>query len=105
MKNDTDEITGAGNTGQESAATGRELSLAPLSGAEAALHQPAVEPWPEPVNGALLDSLRALSQRFIVLPQWTPEMLALWGDGAPSLTNLLGSHIHSNGSPLERKKG
>lgn len=38
-----------------------------------------IEPWPEPVNGpALLDSLAQLIKRFVVLPQWAPETLALW---------------------------
>jgi putative DNA primase/helicase len=38
-----------------------------------------VLPWPEPVNGqALLDSLRSTVTRFVVLPVWAPETLALW---------------------------
>ncbi len=43
------------------------------------LDLPAPEPWPEPVDGcALLDSLAAQLRRFVVLPQWVPETLALW---------------------------
>src|SRR6266853_5040081 len=38
-----------------------------------------IEPWPEPVDGsALLDSLAQLIKRFVVLPKWAPETLALW---------------------------
>ncbi len=39
----------------------------------------AVRPWPEPVEGqALLDSLAQTLRRFVVLPKWAPETLALW---------------------------
>lgn len=35
--------------------------------------------WPEPVDGkALLDELVHLLKRFVVLPKWAPEALALW---------------------------
>jgi Protein of unknown function (DUF3631) len=38
-----------------------------------------IEPWPEPVDGsALLTALAELIKRFVVLPQWAPETLALW---------------------------
>lgn len=38
-----------------------------------------VEPWPEPVQGAaLLDELAAVFNRFVVLPKWSAETLALW---------------------------
>jgi putative DNA primase/helicase len=38
-----------------------------------------VEPWPEPVDGRiLLNELRDYLKRFIVLPQWAAETLALW---------------------------
>src|SRR5436189_2834207 len=38
-----------------------------------------IEPWPEPVNGsALLDALAQVIKRFVVLPQWAAETLALW---------------------------
>src|ERR1043166_3422676 len=38
-----------------------------------------IEPWPEPVDGsALLNTLAELIKRFVVLPQWAPETLALW---------------------------
>ena len=44
-----------------------ELNLAP------------VEPWPEPVDGGvLLQELRQLFSRFVVLPEWAAETLALW---------------------------
>jgi len=38
-----------------------------------------VEPWHEPVNGAeLLDELAATVRRFVVLPNWGTEAMALW---------------------------
>jgi hypothetical protein len=43
------------------------------------LELPEVEPWPEPVDGAaLLNDLRQVFARFVVLPKWTGEALALW---------------------------
>jgi putative DNA primase/helicase len=39
----------------------------------------AVEPWSEPVDGgALLDGMAGMVKRFVVLPKWGPEALALW---------------------------
>jgi hypothetical protein len=39
---------------------------------------PRVEPWPEPVDGCrLLDEIVATLTRFVVLPRWAPETLAL----------------------------
>ena len=39
----------------------------------------AVEPWPEPVDGeALLDELEQVMRRFVVLPKYGAETLALW---------------------------
>jgi hypothetical protein len=39
----------------------------------------AVEPWPEAVDGkALLDELEATLTRFVVLPEWAAETLALF---------------------------
>jgi hypothetical protein len=44
-----------------------------------ALKLPTVEPWPEAVDGkALLDNLVRALNRFVVLPKWAPEALALW---------------------------
>jgi len=38
-----------------------------------------VDPWSEPVNGAdLLDTLREMAQRFLVLPRHADDLLALW---------------------------
>ena len=38
-----------------------------------------VEPWAEPVDGsALLDELRQVLRRYVVLPTMAPETLALW---------------------------
>lgn len=38
-----------------------------------------VEPWPEPVDGAaLLNDLAGLVRRFLILPKWAEEALALW---------------------------
>jgi putative DNA primase/helicase len=43
------------------------------------LELPEVKPWPEAVNGAeLLDRLELLLKRFVVLPEWAAETLALW---------------------------
>lgn len=39
----------------------------------------AVEPWPEPVNGAeLLDGLVKRLRRFVVFSKWVGELFALW---------------------------
>jgi len=41
-------------------------------------HRP-IEQWPEPVDGRLLlDALVAVLKRFVVLPKWAAETLALW---------------------------
>jgi putative DNA primase/helicase len=38
-----------------------------------------MEPWPDPIDGsALLDDFCALLRRFVVLPKWAGETLALW---------------------------
>src|SRR4051812_49184632 len=38
-----------------------------------------VEPWTEPVNGnALLNELKEVIQRYVVLPKWGAETVALW---------------------------
>jgi len=38
-----------------------------------------IEPWGDTVNGAtLLDELREVFRRFVVLPKWGAEMFALW---------------------------
>jgi len=43
------------------------------------LELPEVEPWPEAVSGAaLLEELELLLGRFVVLPKWGAETLALW---------------------------
>ena len=43
------------------------------------LKLPKVEPWPEAVDGrVLLDELKAALERFVVLPKWAAETLALW---------------------------
>src|SRR2546423_15461633 len=40
---------------------------------------PDLEPWPEPVDGAmLLDQVSGIVRRVVVLPQWAPEALSLW---------------------------
>jgi len=44
-----------------------------------ALRENRDEPWPEPVDGkTLLDALCRVLGRFVVLPRWAKEMLALW---------------------------
>jgi putative DNA primase/helicase len=43
------------------------------------LELPVVEPWPEPVDGkALLDELARLLNRFVILPIWAADTIALW---------------------------
>jgi len=43
------------------------------------LELPVVEPWPERVDGhLLLDDLARVFDRFVVLPKWGREALALW---------------------------
>src|SRR6266478_6604886 len=43
------------------------------------IHQPSSALWPEPVDGRLLlDELARLLRRFLVLPKWGAETLALW---------------------------
>jgi len=43
------------------------------------LHTPQVMPWEEAVDGAgLLDELAGLLKRYVVLPKWAAETLALW---------------------------
>src|SRR5437773_50973 len=46
---------------------------------QSSLNLPAVIPWPEPVDGKLLlDILAAIFTRFVILPKWAAETLALW---------------------------
>ena len=43
------------------------------------LQLPEIEPWPEPINGELLlNEMLAIINRFVVLPNWAGETLALW---------------------------
>jgi len=60
--------------------TNRTLTREELAGAHhSVLELPEVEPWPEPVSGAaLLDELEGVLRRFVVLPKWAAETLALW---------------------------
>src|SRR4249920_60018 len=38
-----------------------------------------VQPWEQPVDGTLLlNEIAAVLRRFVVLPKWAPEALALW---------------------------
>ena len=38
-----------------------------------------VEPWSEPVDGALLlNEIAGILRRFVILPKWGSEALALW---------------------------
>src|SRR3954449_3755829 len=54
---------------------GREL----VGGGGSVLAIEEVTPWPEPVEGAaLLDELAGTLRRFIILPKWAAETLALW---------------------------
>jgi len=58
----------------------RTLKREELAGmGHSVLQLPEVEPWPEPVSGpVLLDELEGLLRRFVVLPKWGAETLALW---------------------------
>jgi len=58
----------------------RTLKREELAGmGHSVLGMPEVEPWPEAVSGAiLLDELERLLRRFVVLPGWGAETLALW---------------------------
>ena len=43
------------------------------------LELPAIEPWPTPVDGAaLLDDIRNSVRKYLVLPEGSAEILALW---------------------------
>src|SRR4051812_13971004 len=43
------------------------------------LELPVVEPWSEAVEGRLLlDELAGLLNRFVVLPSWAADTIALW---------------------------
>src|SRR3989441_13112480 len=45
----------------------------------ASVELPAVEPWPEPVDGKeLLDAIMRELQRFVVFPKWAAVTFALW---------------------------
>ena len=51
----------------------------PTFGRPALLELREVVPWPEPVDGKLLlDALVHVLRRFVVLPNWGAETLALW---------------------------
>ena len=46
---------------------------------QSAMNLPPVEPWPHPVDGrTLLDALMRLLMRFVILPKWAAQTLALW---------------------------
>jgi hypothetical protein len=48
-----------------------------------AVHLPAVEPWPEPVDGAqLLDEVSARNSAGLVLPPGAADAMALWSEQA-----------------------
>jgi hypothetical protein len=50
-----------------------------LAGAGGLLLASNCEPWPQPVEGnVLLDELAGVFRRFVVLPKWSPEALALF---------------------------
>ena len=52
-----------------------------------AVHLPAVEPWPEPVNGAeVLDQVSARFTHYLVLPPGAADAIALWQPHAHACT-------------------
>ena len=65
------------NGGDHQNHNGTKQKKRPYSPARVVL--PEVEPWAEPVNGAvLLDRILYELQRFVMFPKWGAEMLALW---------------------------
>src|SRR5438105_120309 len=43
------------------------------------IHESTAAAWPQPVDGKLLlDELVRVLTRFVILPKWAPETLALW---------------------------
>ncbi len=67
----------------------RDVSLEPMPDgdsewemkirSQSLLNLPPVVPWTEPVDGKLLlDEIRQALRRFVVLPKWAEETLALW---------------------------
>src|SRR5439155_6798447 len=65
-----------GSAGDVNDSHGDEI---PPMRSQSALNLPPVVPWPEPVDGkVLLDELKYWLHYFIVLPQWSAEILALW---------------------------
>src|SRR5215469_14820690 len=51
----------------------------PSAGDTTGLFIPDLEPWPEPVDGAmLLDKIRAVHCRHLALPGYAAEAIALW---------------------------
>ena len=43
------------------------------------LELPVIEPWPDPINGAdLLDDICNAAKRYLVMPEGSTEILALW---------------------------
>jgi hypothetical protein len=64
--------------GESQAADGNGTAK-PERRARSGLDLPPVEPWPEAVEGKeLLNQLTDVLVKFVVLPKWAAETLALW---------------------------
>jgi hypothetical protein len=83
-----------------------KLVMAERKAEHAGEAQPAhwdVEPWPDPVDGALLlDTVADLFSRYAVLPQHAPEALALWVVHAWALDCFQCSPLAALVSPTKR---
>src|SRR5258707_912883 len=76
--NDETQHTGPNDLNGQNMLNSEEAGETPIR-SRSALNLPPEEPWPEPVDGrVLLDELRLWLTRFVVLPRWSAEVLALW---------------------------
>ena len=78
IKSDNNELTNSTNA--EPAGPTPAGDLGEVDGTwQSALEVRDAELWPEPVDGKLLlEEIRAVLSRFVVLPKWGAETLALW---------------------------
>jgi hypothetical protein len=58
---------------------GSDLPGFPSPLTDSLIHNSSCDPWSDPVDGrALLDDLTTIFERFVILPKWAHEALALW---------------------------
>src|SRR5438876_10871985 len=73
------EESAAGNQHSQEERVNRRNGVMVRSHSPASVELPAVEPWPEPVDGKeLLDAIMRELQRFVVFPKGAAETFALW---------------------------